>query len=174
MRNVVYIGLGSNQGERVMLLKKSIELLDKDASIEITNFSSIYETAPVGYIDQESFLNMVLEISTIYTPYQTLDILQSIENKLGRKRVIRWGPRTIDLDILLYNQENIVSERLIVPHPRMKERGFVLIPLSEINPNLNLPGDQSLTTLIQQLPDIEGVRVWKQRNGEDAYALFGS
>ena len=99
----------------------------------------------------------------------------SIEKELGRKREIRWGPRTLDLDILLYNQENIETESLIVPHPRMQERAFVIIPLMELDPNIKLPNvNAALDDLLNQIPDKEGVRLWKQKNGEDVFALFES
>src|SRR5699024_9592520 len=94
--------------------------------------SSIYETAPVGFIDQADFLNMVIEVETRLSPIELLDVCQEIELRLGRERVIRFGPRTIDLDILLYNQENLETERLSIPHVRMHERAFVLVPLAEI------------------------------------------
>ena len=100
--------------------------------INVKTVSSIYETAPVGYVDQPSFLNIVVYIETSYSALEILKICQSIENELGRVREIRWGPRIIDLDILLFNNENIEVENLIVPHPRMFERAFVLVPLLEI------------------------------------------
>lgn len=96
-----------------------------------------------------------------------------IEEELGRKRLIRWGPRIIDLDILLYNQENIETEKLTVPHPRMLERAFVLIPLMEIQENIQIPrAEKSLAAYLQEIPDREGVQIWKRKNGEGVFALF--
>ena len=95
--------------------------------------------------------------------------------ELGRKREIHWGPRTIDLDILLFNEENMITERLVIPHPRMFERSFVIIPLLEISPKIKLPStNQSLREVLDELPDKEGVRIWKGKNGEDVFALFES
>src|SRR5699024_4742896 len=102
----------------------------------IVKESSIYETPPVGYTNQGHFLNMFIAVKTSLSAIKLLDVCQCIEQQLGRKREIRFGPRTIDLDILIYNEENIKTDRLIVPHPRMHERAFVLIPLVEIAQHL--------------------------------------
>ncbi|WP_374723869.1 2-amino-4-hydroxy-6-hydroxymethyldihydropteridine diphosphokinase [Calidifontibacillus erzurumensis] len=136
MNNIAFIGLGTNEGNREKFLKEAIQMLAAHRCISIVDYSSIYETEPVGYTEQPLFLNMVVKIATSLTALELLDSIQKIENDLGRKRNIRWGPRTIDLDILLYNKENIKSERLIVPHPRMFERSFVVIPLLEIDKDL--------------------------------------
>src|SRR5690606_5001697 len=157
--NIAYIGLGSNLGDREQYLVKALERLEKNPKITITKMSSIYETFPIGITEQPLFLNMVIEIETIYSPIELLDLLQKIEAESGRKRDVKWGPRTLDLDILLYNQENMKSERLIVPHPRMQERGFVLIPLYEINPGL-------VETLFpEDFEKVKGQQVflWKQK-----------
>ncbi len=139
MENTAFIALGSNIGNRYDYLTKAIEILANHSKIQLVNYSSIYETDPVGYEDQDLFLNMVIEIITSFSSHELLDYCLKVELELGRKREIVWGPRTIDLDILLYNQENIETEKLIVPHPRMLEREFVMIPLSEINPDLIIP-----------------------------------
>jgi 2-amino-4-hydroxy-6-hydroxymethyldihydropteridine diphosphokinase len=173
MKHTAFISLGSNIGNRFILLEEALTDLQKRYPIEVVNVSSIYETDPVGYEDQDVFLNMVAQIRTSLTAEELLDACLEIEKELGRKRDIRWGPRTIDLDILLYNDENMITERLVIPHPRMHERSFVLIPLIEICPNLTLPETkQPLCELADQLSDREGVRIWKQRNGEDVFALF--
>ncbi|KKK36639.1 2-amino-4-hydroxy-6-hydroxymethyldihydropteridine pyrophosphokinase [Mesobacillus campisalis] len=164
MENTAYLALGSNIGDRLGYLGRAVELLHRHEKIEVVNTSSIYETDPVGYTDQDAFLNMVVKVQTCLGPLDLLEAVNKIEAKLGRKRGIRWGPRTLDLDILLYNQENINSEKLTVPHPRMQERAFVMIPLLEID-SVSLPGSDSIT-------DIEGVRIWKRKNGEDVFALF--
>lgn len=175
MRNIAYLSIGSNMGDRLETFHKALQLLDSQDKITIENMSSIYETDPVGYTNQACFLNAVIKISTILKPEELLQICLFIENELGRKREIRWGPRTLDLDILLYNQENIETESLIVPHPRMLERAFVIIPLMELDPSIKLPNvNAALDDILNQVPDKEGVRLWKQKNGEDVFALFES
>ncbi|HLR66638.1 2-amino-4-hydroxy-6-hydroxymethyldihydropteridine diphosphokinase [Virgibacillus alimentarius] len=134
-----FIALGTNIGPRFTYLNHAISALSEVEGIIILKKSSIYETAPVGYLDQRYFLNMVIQIETSLEAIELLNTCQTIEQQLGRKRTIRFGPRTIDLDILVYNQENIKTERLSVPHPRMHERAFVLVPLEEIAPSLNIP-----------------------------------
>jgi len=173
MKNMAYLSMGSNIGNREEFLKLAIEKLSEDKHVKIEACSSIYETDPVGYTDQENFLNMVVKISTSYSALQLLDLCMKVEHDLGRVREFRWGPRVIDLDILLYNKENIEMESLQVPHPRMMERAFVLIPLLEIDRSLVLPIiDTPLVEVLDDIPDKEGVRLWKQINGEDASALF--
>ena len=109
--------------------------------MEIIRVSSLYETAPVGVTDQPDFLNAVAAVQTGLGPLETLDALLHIENQMGRVRTERWGPRVIDLDLLLYGGERVSSPGLTVPHPRLRERAFVLVPLAEIAPELRLPGD---------------------------------
>lgn len=134
--NKAFIALGTNIEPRKTHLNKALTALEEGESIKITKKSSIYETEPVGYLDQKSFLNMVIEIDTSFTAINLLKYCQSIEQELGRERTIRFGPRTIDLDILVYNEEDKSTDRLTIPHPRMHERAFVLIPLNEIAPDL--------------------------------------
>jgi len=173
VENQAYIALGSNMGDRYEYLKKAILLLESHEEITVANTSSIYETDPVGFTDQDQFLNMAVQVSTSLKPLELLDECLKIEEKLGRKREIRWGPRTLDLDILLYNHENIETEKLTIPHPRMSERAFVILPLLEMDPNLMLPTmEKPLKTWLQSIPDKEGVRIWKQKNGEDVFALI--
>ncbi|MEG0259872.1 MAG: 2-amino-4-hydroxy-6-hydroxymethyldihydropteridine diphosphokinase [Lysinibacillus sp.] len=132
--NDVYLSIGTNIGNRFENLQGAVKLLMDKPSVTVVEVSSIYETEAVGFIDQADFLNIVVYAKTISTSSEMLKICQSIENELGRVREFRWGPRIIDLDILLYNHENIETESLIVPHPRMYERAFVLVPLIEITP----------------------------------------
>ncbi|MBT2688741.1 2-amino-4-hydroxy-6-hydroxymethyldihydropteridine diphosphokinase [Bacillus sp. ISL-47] len=175
MENTAYIALGSNIGNRFDNLKEAIERIGQLPEVEVVNTSSIYETDPVGYENQEQFLNMAIQVSTALNPFELLDVCLEIELDLGRKREIRWGPRTIDLDILLYNHENIETEKLIVPHPRMHERAFVVIPLLEIDSSIRLPKmERPLDSILEDIPDREGVRIWKRKNGEDVFALFES
>src|SRR5699024_4353246 len=128
--------------------------------IQVEDISSIYETEPVGYVDQANFLNIVIKISTLYTPYKLLGIAQEIELKLGRTRDIRWGPRTIDIDILLYNNDRIDTETLTIPHQRMYERAFVLIPLQELG--VDVPSEMAQGGVVQ----------WKKKDTEDVFGLF--
>ena len=137
-----YLGLGSNIGDRKQQLLKAIDLIGNIKGIKVTKQSSIYETAPIGYTDQPNFLNLCLEIETELSPQQLLKHCLDIEQQLHRVREIRWGPRTLDLDILLYSDNIIETDNLSIPHPRMQERAFVLIPLNDIasdkkDPRLN-------------------------------------
>lgn len=162
----IYIALGTNIEPRKEHLDQAIEALSHHATIEVIRTSSIYETAPVGYLDQASFLNMVVEVNTTLAPMELLDVCQGIEQKLGRKRTIRNGPRTIDLDILLYGGEQIDNKRLVVPHPRMHERAFVLIPLSDIANEARIPTvRRTVQELINELPheDLNDVIGWKNK-----------
>ncbi|MDQ0430893.1 2-amino-4-hydroxy-6-hydroxymethyldihydropteridine diphosphokinase [Planomicrobium stackebrandtii] len=149
--NQSYLSLGSNMGDRFEMLRQAVSQLADHPAITVTRISSLYETDPVGFTDQEPFLNMVVQLETELDAFGLLDVCQEVEQNLNRKRLIRWGPRTIDLDILLYNQEILKTERLIVPHPRMYERAFVVIPLLEVNPNLEVP----------DVLETSGVRLWK-------------
>jgi 2-amino-4-hydroxy-6-hydroxymethyldihydropteridine diphosphokinase len=172
VNNTAYIALGTNIGNRESYLHSALKAIE-EKKIAIIGFSSIYETDPVGYEDQGRFLNMVIKVNTDLQPLDLLDVLQSIELESGRERKIRWGPRTLDLDILLFNQENIETERLIVPHPRMTERAFVLVPLAEIDQDIEIPAvTKPISLLLEELQDREGVRIWKRRNGEDVFVLF--
>ncbi len=175
MENTAFIALGSNMGNRYDNILKAIKILTGQPDTMMVNYSSIYETDPVGYEDQDLFLNMVIEIRTALSPVELIDKCLKTELEIGRKREIRWGPRTIDLDILLYNQENIETEKLTVPHPRLIERAFVLIPLLEINHDIRFPiTNKPLKAWLKELPDTEGVRLWKRINGEDAFELTES
>ncbi|TQS75317.1 2-amino-4-hydroxy-6-hydroxymethyldihydropteridine diphosphokinase [Ornithinibacillus gellani] len=149
----VFIALGTNIEPRLTYLSKALARLKASDDILIKEQSSIYETAPVGYTDQADFLNMVIEIKTTLAPLALLDVCQEIEQDLGRERKIRFGPRTIDLDILLYDDVEIKTERLIAPHPRMHERAFVLVPLAEIAAEQTLPNGEQVNKLLGDLPE---------------------
>ncbi|MGM9927972.1 MAG: 2-amino-4-hydroxy-6-hydroxymethyldihydropteridine diphosphokinase [Bacillus sp. (in: firmicutes)] len=173
--NTAYLSLGSNLDDRLCYLRDAVKLLQEDEQIDVMSVSSVYETDPVGYTDQGNFLNIVVKVNTAYEAEELLAKCMNIEQTLGRKRIIRWGPRTVDLDILLYNQDNIETDDLSVPHPRMHERAFVIIPLLEIEPNIQLPAmNQPLQVVLEQLPEKEGVRLWKLKNGEDVFAHLES
>ncbi|CUA80989.1 MULTISPECIES: 2-amino-4-hydroxy-6-hydroxymethyldihydropteridine diphosphokinase [Anoxybacillus] len=163
MEHISYIALGSNIGDRFEYLRKAVMALRDHTHISVLATSSIYETDPVGYVDQACFLNMVVKVVTSLSPFALLAAAMDIEKQFGRKREVHWGPRTLDLDILLYNHENIETEQLIIPHPRMLERAFVLIPLFEIDESLIIPSVQRpLRSYVEQLSD-QGVRIWKSR-----------
>jgi 2-amino-4-hydroxy-6-hydroxymethyldihydropteridine diphosphokinase len=173
LNNLAYIALGTNMGDRYRNLVDAIHLLKEEVDISLVKSSSIYETVPVGYTDQDDFLNMVISIRTTLTPYELLEVCLRIEKDLGRKREIKWGPRIIDLDILLYNQENIEAENLVVPHPRMHERAFVMAPLLEIDSSISIASqEKSVKDYYKMNAEKEGIRIWKQKNGEDVFALF--
>lgn len=129
-----YIGLGSNIGDREEKLNGAFALLKQVNGVEVTSVSSYYNTAPEGYVQQPDFLNAAAEIVTALSAVELLQVCGCIEKELRRERIIRWGPRTIDLDILLYGDLIINEEYLTIPHPRMHERMFVLEPLNEIAP----------------------------------------
>jgi len=136
-----HIGLGANLGDRQETLRTALRLLDEMPDTRITQRSSLYETAPVGFTEQPEFLNAVAEVETTLPALGLLRALLGIENLLGRVRTLRWGPRVIDLDLLTYGSEQIALPELTVPHPRLWERAFVLVPLAEIAPELTLPGE---------------------------------
>lgn len=136
----VLIALGSNMGDRKANIEKAIELM-RARGINIQKVASLYETAPVGYTDQDWFVNTVASGETELSPEALLEVLQRIESELLRVRKIHWGPRTIDLDVLFYDDLEMVTEKLIIPHPRIKERAFVLIPLLELEPNFVIDGE---------------------------------
>lgn len=156
--NKSYLSLGSNMGDRVGMLRQAVRLLNEHPAIDIMKISSLYETDPIGYTEQDAFLNMVVYLDTDLSAFELLEVCQDIEKKLDRKREIRWGPRTIDLDILLYNQDKLETEKLVIPHPRMHERAFVLVPLLELDP------DQDFIE-----PQREGIEIWKTYSSVDSF-----
>lgn len=130
----VYLSLGSNIGEREKYLQRAIAKLAQNERIKIGKLSSIYETAPYGYLDQDNFLNMAVEMETDLAPLEVLELAQKIERELNRERLIHWGPRTIDIDIISYGDLQLKSKRLTLPHKEALKRAFVLQPLLEIAP----------------------------------------
>jgi 2-amino-4-hydroxy-6-hydroxymethyldihydropteridine diphosphokinase len=149
-----YIGIGSNVGDRRAFCRKAIRALDTSDGITVTRVSSLYETAPVGGPPQRSFINIVARIDTELDPRALLESLQRVEQRLGREPSdIRWGPRVVDLDILLFGSEKVSEPDLEIPHPRLKERRFVLVPLLEIEPDVTDPWETRLDTYLE---DAEG------------------
>lgn len=138
-RHTVYLGLGSNLGDRQGYLDMAVEELGRDAAITVTKISEYIETEPYGPVDQPDFLNAVIEIETPLEADELLSIIHDIEQEAGRERIIHWGPRTLDIDILLYDDEIINTSSLTIPHPEMHRRDFVLRPLSEIAPYVYHP-----------------------------------
>ena len=158
-RATAYLGLGSNLGNRERNLRKALQLLSDFVRIE--QVSSIYETKPVGYADQGPFLNAVAEISTDLSPYEILVKSKEIETTLGRAASFRNGPRCIDIDILLCGGCVISTPQLVVPHPRLLERAFVLIPLAEIAPQVSHPVTGETIEEAMRHVGLAGVREWK-------------
>ncbi len=147
--NRVFLGLGSNLGDRYKFLKMAILSIEEHQNIDILNQSSIYETEPFGYKEQDKFLNMVIEIVTSLHPRDLLNYINIVEKKYNRTRDIHWGPRTIDIDILLYGNLIMKDEILEIPHPFLTQRLFVLIPLYEIYKE-EIPGEsRSIEQLIE-------------------------
>lgn len=159
----VFLSLGSNQGDRLENLRQSLKRIEGIKGIEIKKLSSIYETEPVGFKKQRDFLNMVIEISTELEPHYLLKSLQSIEKELGRERTFKGGPRTIDIDILYYGNLILKDPMLIIPHPEIENRRFVLIPLNEIAPEFNVPGGEgSVRHLLERCPDKSRVQLKRE------------
>ena len=153
---VAYIGLGSNLSSKhngqllgpQAQLEQALRSLSENPQIDVLNQSSFYQTTAIGPGQQPDYINAVAQLQTSLSPLELLDLLQSIENQQGRERIIRWGARTLDLDILLYDQITENSQRLILPHPRMHERNFVLAPLAELAPQLTLANGKNITELL--------------------------
>jgi 2-amino-4-hydroxy-6-hydroxymethyldihydropteridine diphosphokinase len=149
---LAYVGLGSNRGDREETLRRALELLDEEPAITVVAVSSFRETEPWGYADQPRFLNGVCAIETGLAPRALLGRLLAIERSLGRTRDgPRYGPRTIDLDLLLYGAEVVDEPDLTVPHPRLPERRFALEPLAELDPDLALPDGRRVADLLSEL-----------------------
>ncbi len=151
-RHLAYIGIGSNKGERFVSCCRAVQKLASDEQVRVSKISSLYETAPMCVLDQNRFYNAVIEIETTLTPHQLLVHSQKIEHQIGKKAVIPKGPREIDLDLLFYDQEVIDEPNLIIPHPHISERRFVLVPMVEIAPGTLHPVlGQRVETLLYQL-----------------------
>lgn len=150
----VYISLGSNLGDREKNIQEAIKLINEQRSIKVINLSSNYETEPVGFKEQDWFFNVVIELETTLLPQKLLVVLKQVEAKLGKKTERKWGPRTIDLDILLYDDLILNSQDLQIPHKLMHQRRFVLIPLTQIAPNIKHPVlNKTMKELVAELSD---------------------
>ena len=151
MATRAYVGLGANLGEREATIRRAVELLAETPGVAVVAVSTLRETDPVGYADQPRFLNGVAALETTLAPRALLECLLAVERELGRVRGEgpRFGPRTIDLDLLLHGDEVVAEPGLVVPHPRLAERQFVLEPLHELDPRLALPDGRRVSELLQ-------------------------
>lgn len=164
MSHTAYLALGTNLGDRMVNLTQALVLLTPFAAIK--NWSRVYETPPWGYLDQPPFLNMVVEVETDLEPLSLLDKLKFLEEKIGREKSVRYGPRLIDLDILFYDEIELHVERLDIPHPRIVERAFVLVPLAELTPERVLPSSgQTIARLLGQIDQSGITPVTQGENG---------
>jgi 2-amino-4-hydroxy-6-hydroxymethyldihydropteridine diphosphokinase len=159
-----YLGLGSNLGDRLEFLIKAVAALEENPEIRVLKLSNVYETEPVGFREQADFLNMVIAIDTSLPPLELLETVLAIEEDLERQRELRWGPRTIDIDLLIVGNERVEMERLHLPHPRIRERLFVLYPLKEII----LPQAQE-----EIIPDLDDC-IMRLQKGEYRITFFKS
>lgn len=158
--NKILLGLGSNLGNRAENLLTAQKLVNEKVG-KILSKSSIYETAPWGITEQNAFLNQVIEVETSFSPSAVLHLLLKIEKDMGRIRETKWGERSIDIDILYYNNEIISTENLVVPHPFIQERKFVLVPLSEISPAFIHPKlKQSNLELLEKCQDSGEIKLY--------------
>jgi 2-amino-4-hydroxy-6-hydroxymethyldihydropteridine diphosphokinase len=146
-----YVGLGANVGPREVTLLRAVDLLAAADGVEVLAVSQLRETEPVGVVDQPPFLNGAVALETTLTARELLGVLLEAERTLGRVRVERWGPRTVDLDLLVFGQERIDEPGLRVPHPRLGERRFALEPLADLDPELEIPGLGNVSTLLSEL-----------------------
>lgn len=156
-----YLGLGGNVGDMAETLAAAVFALHDTDGIAVEDVSGFYETAPVGGVEQDPFLNCCVRILTTLEPLALLDETQTTEAAFGRDRdrEVRWGPRTLDIDVLLYGDREVDTDRLVVPHPRMHERGFVLVPLMEVMPGGALPDGRRLTRLLMDLGPLDGIEL---------------
>ncbi|MBN2102783.1 2-amino-4-hydroxy-6-hydroxymethyldihydropteridine diphosphokinase [bacterium] len=159
-----FLGLGSNTGDREYYLNLAFKSLKEQAGILSIRSSSIYETSPWGLKDQPWFLNQVLEIKTEYPPGMLLDIILKIEQQSNRQRQKKWGPRTLDIDILLYGDLRMHDEKLVIPHPYLSYRRFMLMPLKEIAPDVWVPGfGMTVQELFNQCEDKEEITIYSNK-----------
>ena len=152
-----HVGLGSNLGDRMATLDAAVRALDADQLTHVMAVSRVYETEPVGGPEQDPYLNAVAVLETDRSPHQLLDLLRVTEASLGRVRAERWGPRTADLDLILYDGPPISTPELTVPHPRARERSFVLVPLTDADPYARFPDGETAMEALARLGPVTGV-----------------
>ncbi|ANB18693.1 2-amino-4-hydroxy-6-hydroxymethyldihydropteridine diphosphokinase [Dokdonella koreensis] len=157
-QTLAWVGLGSNLADPVAQVRAGLDALAALPSTDVLARSRLYRTAPWGRTDQPVFVNAVARLSTALVPLDLLDALLGIERRHGRDRNsdLRWGPRTLDLDLLLYGDRRIEHARLTIPHPRLRERAFVLVPLAELDPELSIPGDGRVQDLLAAVAEDAG------------------
>jgi 2-amino-4-hydroxy-6-hydroxymethyldihydropteridine diphosphokinase len=153
-----HLGLGSNEGDRLANLQRAVDILASTTGIRVLRSSRVYETEPVGGPPQPDYLNAVVEVETDLPPLDLLHACRHAEGVLGRTREVRWGPRTLDVDVLTYDREEIDAPDLTIPHPRMHERAFVLVPLLELDADPTLPGGRRIGDLRLGPDVLTGVR----------------
>ncbi|MCL5058002.1 MAG: 2-amino-4-hydroxy-6-hydroxymethyldihydropteridine diphosphokinase [Actinobacteria bacterium] len=161
MAERVYIGIGSNMGDKEGNILGALRMLGEDGRLSAQGSAPLYKTGPVGYTDQDWFLNTVAAYETALTPHELLGALMGIEKKMGRERTVRWGPRVIDLDILLYGDAVVNTPDLQIPHPRIVERAFVVVPLADLAPDILLPGGKTAASLVVDLSKTQAVERYK-------------
>lgn len=155
----VYIALGANLADPLSTLKQAVQTLQQHPELHHFKVSSFYRSKPMGPQDQPDYVNAVAEFHTVLAPLTLLDELQAIEQQYGRQRLRHWGPRTLDLDLLLYDHQQIQEPRLTVPHPGLAERDFVVVPLAELAPQLQLPDGRSVSTLLTTMIDHDLIKI---------------
>jgi 2-amino-4-hydroxy-6-hydroxymethyldihydropteridine diphosphokinase len=148
---LAYLGLGANLGDRLANLREAVRIIDEHTSCEVRARSYIYETDPVGPVEQPDFLNAVIAVETELRPEELLKFAKNIEDRLGRERTIRWGPRVIDVDILLYDDLRMEADGLRIPHPDLALRAFVLAPLADIAPEIEIAPDVTATAALSRV-----------------------
>lgn len=171
-----YIALGANLGDRQGTLREALNRLSQHEEIEVLRTSRVYETEPVGYLDQPEFLNMAAVLRTTLAPGDLLHVMLETENQLGRVRDVRYGPRTVDLDLLWVEGLSLDTPDLTLPHPRMLERAFVLMPLSDIisQNEESFVFRRLITSALQDIDGKEGIRLWTTNVWEGGSEHSGS
>jgi 2-amino-4-hydroxy-6-hydroxymethyldihydropteridine diphosphokinase len=155
-----FIGLGSNVGDRLQCLRHAVRRLGETAGVQVVDVSSVYETEPIGPADQPWFLNAVVAVDTSLSPIALWHRTQAIERGLDRATPYRWGPRTIDLDILLHGDKQVRTATLVIPHAELCHRAFVMIPLLELDPAIALPDGTAISTRLSALTPPQQVRLF--------------
>ncbi|HVF52119.1 MAG TPA: 2-amino-4-hydroxy-6-hydroxymethyldihydropteridine diphosphokinase [Actinomycetota bacterium] len=159
---VAYIGIGSNVGDRVAFARRGVDELGASDDVQVSRVSSLYETSPLGGPPQRSYVNLVTEVETTLSPQELLQVAKAIETKLGREsNAMRWGPRVVDLDILLFGEEKVNDPDLEIPHPRLRERRFALIPLLEVAPDAADPWGARYADVVSEAQgEVELLEPW--------------